>query len=106
MNENVSHLLNAQQFWIIKDHEDAADDCPAEEMQTEAEQREPDTPWWLTHGPQTRSGSHRLPVTHDDLTQEDKRMMMQSGVEKKHCIIQVQLCLCCCTCSASAVVKQ
>lgn len=43
------YLLDAQQFWVIKDHEDAADDGPAEEVQREAEQGEPDTPGCLTH---------------------------------------------------------
>lgn len=42
--KQVSNLLDAQKFWIIKNHEDAADDGPAQEVQYEAEQGEPDTP--------------------------------------------------------------
>lgn len=61
------YLLDAQQFWVIKDHEDAADDGPAEEVQREAEQREPDAPRCMTNRPQTGSANHRLPITHQDL---------------------------------------
>jgi len=78
----ISYLLDAHQFRVIEDHEDAADDCPAEEVQNEAEHREPDTPGCMTHRPQAGGAHHRLPVTHDDLTCGGKRVMMQSGGEK------------------------
>lgn len=47
--QNMVYLFDAHQFWIIIDDKDAADDGPADEMHSEAEQREPDAPGGLTY---------------------------------------------------------
>lgn len=49
MVQFYGYLLDAQQLWIIEDQQDAADDGPAQEVQSETEQREPHTPRCMTH---------------------------------------------------------
>lgn len=114
---SLCYLLEAQQFWVIKDHEDAADDGPADEVQGEAEQREPDTPGCMAHWPQAGGASHRLPVPHQDLTQEERScvavnyssitatndLLLTVAIKASLTCYESQ---CCCTCSARAVVKQ
>lgn len=44
----TDYLLDAQQLWVIEEHEDAADDGPAQEVQREADQRQPYAPGCMT----------------------------------------------------------
>lgn len=61
------YLFDAHQLWIVEDEQDAADDGPAQEVYDEADEREPDIPGCIVHGPQTGGAGDRVPPLHQHL---------------------------------------
>lgn len=73
INSLPIYLFNSHKLWVIKEHEDAADDRPAEKVQREAKQGQPNTPGCMAHRPQTGGASYRLPEAHQDLINTDRK---------------------------------